>query len=496
MQCYIKSDTFLNNFFVQMKSRLSKTAYLSYLRCPQEFWLEINQPLLVQQPYSLEYEHLRQQGYAVQQLAKTLERFQGANIDLERPIQTNDLYARCDIIVTDTAAGVIDIYEVKASSQVKEEHYDDVAFQKMVAERTGLIVNRCFVITMNGEYVRRGKIDIEQLFVVTDVTEKISERMDVTARQIKDAGAYLKTVPVPSLVDYCVKNKLACKYIELYCPGLPEYTVFDISFLSNEKRRDLLSRGVVSITDVPDDFPLSKKQRIQVEAAKTGEIIIDSPAIAKRIAEWEYPLHFLDYETFAYAIPQFDGVRPFQQMCFQYSLHTIDTPGSPPRHSYFLSHGNDDPPRAMAAHLKDAMAGVIGTVFVWYEAFEKTRNTEMAGMFPEFTDFFNEVNDHTVDLMKVFSDKLYIHPGFKGRSSIKKVLPALVPELSYADLEIGDGLTATISWYRAVKWDTMDAETRQKIFDDLEIYCELDTVAMLRIFEVLCALETEGSATA
>jgi hypothetical protein len=478
-----------------MKSRLSKTGYLSYLRCPQEFWLEINQPLLIVQPYSLEYEHLRQQGYAVQQLAKTLERFQDANIDFERPIQTNDLYARCDIIVTDPTTGVIDIYEVKASSQVKEEHYDDVAFQRLVAERTGLTVGRCFVITMNGEFVRRGNLDPEQLFVVTDVTEKINERMDVTARQVKDSIAYLKTVPVPSLVDYCVKNKLDCNFIKLHFPDLPEYTVFDISFLKNEKRRELLSQGVISITDVPDGFPLSAKQRIQVEAARTGEVVIDRPAIAKRIAEWEYPLHFLDYETFAYAIPQFEGVRPFQQMCFQYSLHTIDEPGSDARHSYFLSHGNDDPPRAMAAHLKGAMAGDIGTVFVWYEAFEKTRNSEMAEMFPEFTDFFNEVNDHTVDLMKIFSDKLYIHPGFKGRSSIKKVLPALVPELSYASLGIGDGLKAMISWYRAVKWDTMDPETRQKIFDDLEVYCELDTVAMLRIFEVLVALETEGSVT-
>lgn len=471
-----------------MKSRLSKTAYLSYLRCPQEFWLEINQPLLIMQPYSLEYEHLRQQGYAVQQLAKTLERFQGIAVDFERPIQTNDLYARCDIIVADTATGVIDIYEVKAASQVKEEHYDDVAFQKLVAERTGLTVGRCFVITMNGEYVRRGKIDVEQIFVVTDVTEKINERMVVTARQIKDAVAYLKTVPVPSLVDYCVKNKLDCNFIKLHFPDLPEYTVFDISFLKNDKRRELLAMDIISITDVPDDFPLSKNQRIQVEAAKTGEVVIDRPAIAKRIAEWEYPLHFLDYETFSYAIPQFEGVRPFQQMCFQYSLHTIDSPGAEPRHNFFLSKGDDDPPRAMAAHLKEAMAGDIGTVFVWYEGFEKTRNSEMAEMFPEFTDFFNEVNDHTADLMKVFSDKLYIHPGFKGRSSIKKVLPALVPELTYAALGIGDGLTATISWYRAVKWAAMDPDTRQKIFDDLEKYCELDTIAMVEIFNVLSGL--------
>ena len=223
-------------------------------------------------------------------------------------------------------------------------------------------------------------------------------------------------------------------------------------------------------------------------------IVIDRAEIGKRIDAWEYPLHFLDYETFAYAIPQFDGIKPFQQMCFQYSLHTIDRPGAKPRHTAYLSRGEDGvPPRAMAEHLKQAMSGGIGTVIVWYESFEKTRNTEMAAMLPEYADFFEEINSRTADLMKVFSDKLYIHPDFKGRSSIKKILPVVVPKLSYASLGIGDGMTATISWFRAVKWESIDDETRQKIFDDLEKYCELDTLAMVEIFNELVAL-TSGEA--
>lgn len=471
--------------------RLSKSSYLSYLRCPQEFWLEMNQPLFIPQPYSLEYEHLRQQGYAVQQLAKKLLRFQpqdGLVVDFERSFQTAELYARSDVVVTNAATGVLDIYEVKAAGSVKDEHYDDVAFQRHVAEQNGFTVGRCCVITMNSEYVRRGEIVPEDIFVVTDVTEEISDRMESTATQIKSAFAYLKTVPIPSLVDYCVRNKLDCNFIKLHFPGLPEYTVFDIAFLKNDKRRELLSQGIVSINDVPDDFPLSTKQRIQVEAAKNGSVVIDKPEIFKRMDSWDYPLQFLDYETFSYAIPQFDGVRPFQQMCFQYSLHTIDRPGAEPRHDYFLSKGDDDPPRAMSESLREAMSGGIGTVFVWYDAFEKTRNAEMAAMFPEYAAFYDEVNAKTVDLMKIFSDRLYIHPEFRGRSSIKKVLPVLVPALTYATLGIGDGLTATISWYRAVKWESMDEDTRQKVFDDLETYCELDTIAMVRIFEVLKSL--------
>jgi hypothetical protein len=450
----------------------------------------VNQPLLFAgEADSLEYEHLRQQGYAVQMHVKRMTRFQTDEaqiVDFERVFQTSELYVRSDVVVTNRATGTVDIYEIKGSASVKEEHYDDVAFQKMTAERSGVTVERCYVITMNGEYVRRGDVDPEQLFVITDVTEKINERMEVTARQAKEAVEYLNTVPVPSLMDYCLDNKLDCRFIKVHFPGLPDYTVFDIAFLKHDKRRELLADGIVDIAEVPDDFPLSKKQKTQVDAAKTGEVHIERSKIADRICSWEYPLQFLDYETFSYAIPQFEGVRPFQQMCFQYSLHTIDRPGALMKHSYFLSKGDDDPPRAMAAHLKEAMSDGIGTVFVWYEAFEKTRNSEMAEMFPEFKGFFDEVNEKTCDLMKVFSDNLYVHPDFKGRTSIKKVLPVVCPHLSYLELGIGDGLTASISWFRAATWGgAMDEEKRKEIFDDLEKYCKLDTLAMVEIFNYL-----------
>ena len=457
----------------------------------------MNQPLFVSQPYSLEYEHFRQQGYVVQQLAKNLERFRANEalvFDFERPFQTADLYARCDIVATDQVTGTVDIYEVKATASVKEDHYDDVAFQRLTAERAGFSVGRCYVITMNSEFVRRGDIDPEAILVVTDVTNDVEARMEATARQAKDAMGYLKKAPTPSLAEYCLDKKLDCEFLKLHFPALPDYTVFDITFLKHEKRRQLLARGIVAVTDVPDDFPLSDKQRIQITVARSGEPIIDHEQIARRIDSWKYPLHFLDYETFGYAIPQFEGVKPFQQMCFQYSLHMIDYPGAEMRHSYFLSRGDGDPPRAMAASLKDAMSGGIGTVFVWHEVFEKGRNSEMAEMFPEFAEFFNEVNESTVDLMKIFSDYLYVHPDFKGRSSIKKVLPVIVPEMSYASLGIGDGMTATISWYRAVKWEAMDAETRQKVFDDLEKYCELDTLAMVEIFNKLQYVVTKATA--
>ena len=106
-------------------------------------------------------------------------------------------------------------------------------------------------------------------------------------------------------------------------------------------------------------------------------------------------------------------------------------------------------------------------------------------MFPDLADFFNDVNAHTVDLMKVFSDGLYIHPDFKGRTSIKKVMPVLCPHLDYTQLGIGEGMTATIQWYRAATWPSLTEDERQQIFQDLDAYCTLDTFAMVEIYRCL-----------
>ena len=482
-----------------MKNRLTKTSYINYLKCPQEFWLKNHQPLLFESGISLESDHLFRQGNEVQRLVRLLAKFQTNElqiVDFERTFQSADFSARSDVAVTDRATGEISIYEIKGSSSVKDEHYEDVAFQKMVVESSGSKVGRCFVITMNGEYVRQGDIEPEKLFTVNEVTEKVDGMREETEIQSRASINYLETEFQPSLIEYAnsrhgSKHEFDCVAVRTFFPDLPDYTVFHVPRIHKPKLIALLDRGIIDLREIPDDFELSDKQREYVAAAMSSEVWINRDEIKKRIESWQYPLHFLDYETFQYAIPQFDGIKPFQQMCFQYSLHTIDAPGDDLRHSgeYLARQDESNPPLALAEHLKDAMSGGIGTVFVWYESFEKTRNSEMAVMFPKFAEFFNEVNAKTVDLMKIFSERLYIHPGFKGRSSIKKVLPVLCPDIpKYSDLGIGEGLTATIKWFRAVKWDNMPDAEREQIFNDLLEYCELDTLAMVEIFSVLQAL--------
>ncbi len=484
----------------KMAYQLSKTDFIKYLQCPQEFWLKHHKPELFEKP-SLMLDHLFRQGNEVQKLARQLKRFQTSEnilVDAELTFQTAEFKARVDIVVTHADTAIIDIYEIKSSSSVKPEHIDDVAFQKMVAEKSGASVGRCYVITINNDYVGNGEVDAEQLFTISDendITEKVAAVMESTERSAKDAVSYLQSEIEPSLVEYAKskherKHEFECVMVRNFFPELPAYTVFHVPRIHKPKLIALLEMGIINLNDIPDTFELSEKQREYLAAAKSTELDIKREEIKERVDTWEYPLHFLDYETFQYAIPQFDGVKPFQQMCFQYSLHTIDAPGAEPRHSKFLAKdGEQNPPLKLAEHMRKAMQSGIGNVFVWYEPFEKGRNSEMAEMFPEHADFFNEVNAKTVDLMKIFSERLYIDPKFKGSSSIKKVLPVLCPDFAkYSDLGISEGLTASISWYRAAKWDTLSEDERTHIFADLEKYCALDTLAMVEIYRVLAAL--------
>lgn len=476
-----------------MQRTLNKISYLEYLKCPPEFWMRQNQPLLFpQREKTMKDEHLRQQGYAVEALARQLERFRPDDtklIDTQRVFQTSEFSVRCDIVVTDKATGAVEIYEVKSTTKFKDEYYDDIAFQDFVTRQSGFEVSGCYVITINGDYVRRGELDPEQLFVVTDVTEEVAARTESTETAARNALAYLDTEFKFTLIDYAQtkhrrKQEFDCAAVKEYFPSLPERTVFHIPRIHPPKLISLLEMGIVDIKDVPEDFELTEKQRAYMTTMVSREKFVDHQAINERMSAWQYPLHFLDYETFSYAIPQFDGVKPYQQMCFQYSLHTIDSPGTEVRHTaeFLARHDEENPPLALAKHLKEALSGIDGTVFVWFDDFEMTRNSELAEMFPDYKDFFDNLNAKTVDLMKVFKDRLYVDPGFGGSSSIKKVLPVLCPDLSYENLGIQEGMTASISWYRAVKWTSLTDAERETTYQNLLEYCELDTKAMVAIY--------------
>ena len=266
---------------------------------------------------------------------------------------------------------------------------------------------------------------------------------------------------------------------------VPADSVHDIARIGSSKARlqELIERGILAITDVPDETKLSDKQMSQVRAAKTGRPVIDDVAIAVLLAEYKFPLAFFDYETYAAGVPRFAGYGPFDQIPFQFSLDVMDDPVTPIRHHEFLFTQSTCPDAALIAALR-AMMPNTGSIVTWNKKFEIGINKRPAERNPDAASFLDDVNARIVDLMEVFSTQAYIHPGFKGSSSIKAVLPTLVPELSYKALAIQEGGTASDAWNKIVSGKHSAAEL-EKQRRALLTYCALDTQAMWEIWRKL-----------
>lgn len=196
------------------------------------------------------------------------------------------------------------------------------------------------------------------------------------------------------------------------------------------------------------------------------------------------PLCFLDYESFNPAIPLFEGFKPYQHIAFQYSLHILTQDGQLSHYDYLAREQGNPLPEllsSMASHVP-----ATGSVIVWNKSFEMSRNEEMARLMPQYASFLQHVNARVFDLMEIFKKQHYVHPAFKGSCSIKKVLPVLVPSLSYKDLVIQEGGSASVTWYKMLT--EMPPDAKEETCNHMLPYCELDTLAMVEVYRQLHSL--------
>ena len=289
----------------------------------------------------------------------------------------------------------------------------------------------------------------------------------------------------------CIKPN-DCPCPKLCHPDLPKYPIYDLPRLNKVKTRELVANGILAIEDIPDDYPLSERQRTQVEAVKAGKAYIDLFAIKNELAKLEFPLYFLDYETFNPGMPTYDGYKPYQNMVFQYSLHVYETPKSKATHYECLITEPGDPGISLVEHLSKHI-GESGSVVVWNRTFEAERNKEMAEMYPDYGDILLNINGRIFDLMEIFKQGYYIHPDFHGSYSIKNVLPVLVKDqdLSYDDLPIPKGEEAMMAWLGIMRGILSEDEiiiTKKELLR----YCELDTMALVKNWKALENLVTES----
>jgi hypothetical protein len=345
----------------------------------------------------------------------------------------------------------IDLYEIKSSTKVKDEHLYDLAFQRAVIEANGLKIRKIFVIFVNNTYVRHGDINPTELTKIDDVTLAVHNLTSFTETNMPLALDTMKsdTMPDPNpsfLSSLGDKREWQTIYDLLMGTPKPDYSGVEPSFIK--------------------------------------------PEIERFLSELEFPLYFLDYETMSAVVPYFDGHRPYQQIPSQYSLHILDSPDAELRHKEYLHRDNSDPSLPIAQHLVEDI-GDHGSIVAWNMSFEKSCNVTLGLLNPEFADAMSAINERIVDLMIPFKPKngWYGDPRFEGSASIKKVLPVVVPSLSYKELDIQNGGSAQALWMQAVLDGTRD--DKEKILDDLLKYCGLDTLAMVEIYEALRKVTTD-----
>ena len=472
-----------------MGMQLTKTDFIQYLNCPKSLWLLKNEPESYPAgEFSTFLQKITREGYEVERYVRAyFDASPDRRISFQEVFETESgLFARADALEhLDDERCVL--YEIKSSTSVKTDpahnHIKDAAFQKICAERSGRHIDAVYIVHLNGEYVRCGEIEPSGLLTFADVSADVRAIEADLSSQIDRALEFLSEGAIDRSQCSCLRSSRAhhCDTFEVFNPDIPKPSIYSLPRLSQTKRNELVTNGIFDLLDIPKDYPLSSNQLAVLQAARAGAPIIDRRAVREFLDGWQFPLYFFDYETFASAVPIVDRASPHKHFPVQYSLHVLHENGHL-EHREFLEREARLPIRLLEVLKGDI--GPTGSIVSWHASFEKTRNREMALLFPEFSDFLQDMNERTVDLEDVFKSA-YVDARFDGSTSIKKVLPILCPELSYKGLEVQDGASAMDAWEQMINAKGPEADQRAS---SLLSYCKLDTFAMVEIYLFLRAL--------
>jgi hypothetical protein len=405
----------------------------------------------------------------------------GENVIYEAAFQFERVLVAVDILVKEK--GKWKAYEVKSSTSISDTYILDTALQYYVITSSGIELEDISVVYINNTYVRQGELDIKQLFTIESVLNEVKEKQDFVKEKIEELKSVilLKDVPKIDIGTYC-SDPYDCDYSGYCWKHIPEISVFNISRLTADKKFKLYYDGIIEFKDIPKNHLLNESQWQQVESYLTNKDFIDKKAIKGFLKSITFPLYFMDFETFMPAVPMFDNAKPYQQITFQYSLHYHKSEDSELKHFEFLAEAKGDPRPAFIERLIADTKGK-GDILVYNQAFEITRLKEIARDFPKYAGSIENIISRVIDLMIPFQNKYYYKPEMLGSYSIKKVLPALVPEMSYDEMEINNGGIASAS-FEQMYYDPSE-ENIKATRENLLEYCGLDTMAMVKILEKL-----------
>ena len=478
---------------------ISKSSYLNGLQCSKYLWTSFNQRDLIPKPSSgakFKFE----QGHQIGNLAKELfprgievpyfdnkinaedtMKLLSKRIPLfEAGFISGHTYARVDIL-NPVGRNQWDVIEVKSATSIKDVNLADVSFQKYCLEKAGLKVRKYLILHVNNKYLKKGKINPKKFFVKTDITKDVKAIIGVE----ENVAKMLQVISYPKCPDvsigtYC-SDPYDCPLTDHCWKFLPEHSVFEL-YRGGKRLFELFNTGIVKITDVPEDFKLSDKQLIQKKCESTGKPHIEKEEIKKFLDSIKYPAYYMDFETINPAIPIFNGMKPYQRIPFQFSLHIQDSPNSELKHLSYITDGRHDPRIEFLDILKGGL-GDKGSIIVHNQTFEKGMLKELGEAYPKYRKWVEAINERIIDQLVPFSNFYYYDRKQKGSASIKNILPALTGK-SHKELDITNGEDASLT-FMEITYTDVTPEYKEKKREHLEKYCGLDTEAMVFIIDKL-----------
>ena len=481
---------------------LTKSRFVAGLNCHKRLWLSFHEPAPYIEPepgsiqaigteFGILAQNLFTEGVLVDQKpwehAQAVQRTRDLMADpnvpaiFEGAFEHSGLRIRADLIErleNDNWA----LYEVKSSKQPKESHYWDLAVQAHVMSGAGLNVAKTVLIHVNGEYVRGPDgIDCDLLFTRTDLTQDLKDFLPGVPDQIEKFHQILSSPKVPEIEPgkHCPGY---CEFLDQCRAGKPKDWVIHLPNLRADKYQTLVELGCTTIGQVPDDIDLTDLQARVRDSHRSGSEFI-SNSLHQVLEDLSPPAYYLDFEALAPAIPLYPGTKPFQRVPFQWSVHHLDADGQLTHREYLATDGTD--PRA---DLAEALIDAVGTSqepIIVYTSYEKGVINDLANNNPDLAGPLLAIVDRLLDLHALIKAHFY-HPDFSGSFSIKAVGPALIPDLGYDQLDaVADGMAAAGAFYSISAGQVGPGQDPEAIRHDLLRYCELDSLAMVKVYQAL-----------
>ena len=381
----------------------------------------------------------------------------------------------------------VEVYEVKSSTSISDIYLYDAGYQYYVLDKCGFSVEKVCIVTIDNTYVRHGDLELDKLFMVTDVTAEVLDKQAEIRKYIDMLRGYMEQADEPQreIGAHCFAP-YGCGSFDYCTRDWPHPNIFDIASLQNRSKFKLMNKGIRSFEEVEANKAVNDKCMLQVQHELHDlPDLINRDGILKFMDSLSYPLYFLDFESFQPAVPLYDNSSPYEQIVFQYSLHYILEDGGKLHHKEFLAYPGEDPRRAVAEHLCEDIPKEV-CVLAYNMGFEKGRIAALAKLYPDLEEHLMNIHGNIKDLMVPFRNKDYYNRAMQGSYSIKYVLPALFPDelsLDYHNLEgVHNGAEASAAF---AAMSDMDADQLEEYRGHLLKYCELDTYAMVKIWEKL-----------